>query len=63
PGTLPESVQESMTALFSANSAYLNYALDYIKETYGSIDNYLEKKVRVSKGKVILLRKLMLYNP
>ena len=60
---LPESLQESMTALFSANSAYLNYAFDYIRETYGSLDNYLEKEVRVSKGKMIILRKLMLYNP
>src|SRR5690554_5848170 len=28
-GSLPESVQESMTALLSANSAYLNFAFDY----------------------------------
>ena len=60
---LPESLQEAMTALFSANNAYLNYAFDYIKKTYGSIDNYLEKEVRVSKGKMIILRKLMFYNP
>ena len=60
---LSESLQEAMTALFSANRAYLNYALDYIKETYGSVDEYLEKEVRVSKGKKIILRKLMLYNP
>ena len=60
---LTESLQEAMTALFSANSAYLHYAFDYIRETYGSIDNYLEKEVRVSKGKRIILRKLMLYNP
>ena len=60
---LAESLQEAMTALFSANSAYLNYAFDYIRETYGSLDEYLEKEVRVSKGKKIILRKLMLYNP
>lgn len=60
---LTESLQEAMTALFSANRAYLGFAFDYIRETYGSIDNYLEKEVRVSKGKTIILRKLMLYNP
>lgn len=60
---LSESLQEAMTAFFSANNAYLHYAFDYIKETYGSIDEYLEKEVRVSKGKKIILRKLMLYNP
>lgn len=62
-GTLSESLQESVTALFSANNAYINSAFDYIKEKYGSIDNYLEKKVRVSRGKMIILRKLILYNP
>ena len=56
-------MQESMTALFSANRAYLSYAFNYIRDTYGSLDNYLEKEVRVSKGKMIILRKLMLYNP
>ena len=60
---LSETTQEAMTALFSANRAYISSAFDYIRETYGSIDNYLEKEVRVSKGKVIILRKLMLYNP
>lgn len=62
-GTLSESVQESMTALLSANSVYLNHAFDYIKEEYGSVDNYLEKKVRISRGKIIILRKLLLYTP
>ena len=62
-GVLSESTQESMTALLSANNFYLNYAFDYIKEKYGSVDNYLEKRVRVSKGKIIILKKLMLYNP
>ena len=60
---LTESLQEAMTALFSANRAYLGFTFDYIRETYGSVDNYLEKEVRVSKGKTIILRKLMLYNP
>lgn len=60
---LPEHLQEAMTALFSANRAYLNFAFDYIKETYGSLDNYLEKEVRLSKGKMSIIRKLMLYNP
>lgn len=61
--TIPEPIQESLTALFTANNAYLRYAFDYIKENYGTVDNYLEKKVRVSKGKTIILRKLMLYQP
>lgn len=60
---LPESMQEAVTALFSANNAYLNYAFEHIRDTYGSIDNYLEKQLRVSKGKITMLRKLMLYNP
>ena len=60
---LSETMQESMTALFSANSSYLSYAFDYIRDKYGSIENYLEKELRVSNGKKIILKKLMLYNP
>ena len=60
---LPESLQEAMTALFSANSAYFKYAFDYVRDTYGSIDNYLEKELGVTKGKILLLKKIMLYNP
>jgi Protein tyrosine/serine phosphatase len=59
--TLPESMQEAITAMLSVNRAYLNYAIDHIKLKYGSVDNYLEKELRVTSGKRNLLRKYLLY--
>lgn len=58
---LSESMQEAVTAMLSVNTAYLNYAIDYIKLKYGSVDNYLEKELRVTSGKKNLLRKYLLY--
>lgn len=58
----PEYFQEAVTALMSANIAYINYTIDYINQKYGSIDNYLEKELKLTSGKRILLRKYLLYN-
>lgn len=60
--TLPEYMQEAVTALLTVNSAYFTYAIDHIKQKYGSIDKYLEKELNVTHGKKILLRKYLLYN-
>jgi protein-tyrosine phosphatase len=46
----------------SVNPAYINYTIDYINQKYGSIDNYLEKELKLTSGKKILLRKYLLYN-
>jgi len=54
-------MQEAVTAMLSVNRAYLNFAIDHIKEKYGSVDNYLEKELRVTSGKKNLLRKYLLY--
>ena len=58
---LSESMQEAVTAMLSVNRSYLNYAIDYIKLKYGSVDNYLEQELRVTTGKRNLLRKYRLY--
>jgi protein-tyrosine phosphatase len=58
---LSESMQEAVTAMLSVNRSYLNYAIDYIKLKYGSVDNYLEQELRVTTGKRNLLRKYLLY--
>ncbi|MEA4916955.1 tyrosine-protein phosphatase [Proteiniphilum sp.] len=58
---LSEPLQEAVTAMLSVNRAYLNYVIDHIKEKYGSVDNYLEKELRVTSGKKSLLRKYLLY--
>ena len=58
----PEYFQEAVTALMSVNVAYINYTIDYINQKYGSVDNYLEKELKLTSGKRILLRKHLLYN-
>ena len=58
---LSEPMQEAVTAMLTVNRAYLNYALEHIKEKYGSVDSYLEKELRVTSGKRNLLRKYLLY--
>ncbi len=58
---LSEPMQEAVTAMLSVNRAYLNYAIDHIIKTYGSVDNYLENELRVTPGKRSLLRKYLLY--
>jgi len=59
---LSEPMQEAVTAMLSVNRAYLNYAIDHINKTYGSVDNYLEKELRVTSDKRNLLRKHLLYS-
>lgn len=58
---LPEPMQEAVTAMLSANRAYLNYAIEHINQKYGSVDEYLSKELRVTTGKRNLLRKYLLY--
>lgn len=58
---LSESMQEAVTAMLSVNRAYINYVVEYINEKYGSVDNYLEKELRVTSGKKSLLRKYLIY--
>lgn len=58
---MPEYMQEAVTALLSVNKAYINYAMEHIKQKYGSIDKYLEKELKVTSGKRALLKKYLLY--
>lgn len=58
----PEYFQEAVTALLRVNSAYITYAIDHIKQKYGSVDNYLTKELKLTDGKRNILRKYLLYN-
>lgn len=60
--SLPEPMQEAVTAMLNVDRAYLNFLIEYIKKTYGSMDNYLEKELDVSSGKRGLLKKYLLYS-
>jgi protein-tyrosine phosphatase len=57
----PIEVQETITALFSAQKETLKYALELLKDNYGSIDNYLEKELKLTHRKREKLKNLLLY--
>lgn len=58
---LSESMQEAVTAMLKVDRAYINFLVEHIKTTYGSVDNYLEKELDVSSGKRGVLKKYLLY--
>ena len=58
----PEYFQEAVTALLSVKPSYLNYTIDYINQKYGSIDNYIEKELKVSNNQKNFLQKYLIYN-
>lgn len=59
----PEYIQEALTAVLTVNRAYLQNTIEYVRGKYGSIDNYMEKELRVSPGKKTLLKKYLIYHP
>lgn len=60
--SLPESMQEAITAMLKVDRVYIEYMLEHIKTTYGSIDNYLEKGLNLTSGKRGVLKKYLLYS-
>jgi protein-tyrosine phosphatase len=57
----PIEVQETITALFSAQRETIKYSLELLKDNYGSIDNYLEKELKLTHRKREKLKSLLLY--
>jgi protein-tyrosine phosphatase len=55
-------IQETITALFSANREFLAYALDRIEKEYGSIQNFMEKELNLTGKKREKLKSLLLYD-
>ena len=58
---LSESMQQAITALLTVNRAYLNYAIQHIRQTYGSVSSYLETELGVTSGVRSALRRNLLY--
>ncbi|MDR3060726.1 MAG: tyrosine-protein phosphatase [Dysgonamonadaceae bacterium] len=54
------SVQKGLTALFSSHEEVLNYVFDQINKGYGSVNNYLEKKLQLTSKKREKLKNLLL---
>ena len=59
--TMPEHVQEAITAMLSVNEAYLNFAIEHIITKYGSVDRYLEKELGLTFDKKKKLNQILLY--
>lgn len=59
--TMPEHVQEAITAMLSVNEAYLNFAIEHIITKYGSVDRYLEKELGLTSEKKKKLNQILLY--
>ncbi|MDR2056711.1 MAG: tyrosine-protein phosphatase [Dysgonamonadaceae bacterium] len=55
-----QEVQETLTALFNSNREYLTYALERIEKEYGSIQNYLEKELKLTHKKREKLKEILL---
>jgi protein-tyrosine phosphatase len=57
----PIEVQETITALFSAQKETIKYSLELLKDNYGSINDYLEKELKLTHRKREKLKNLLLY--
>jgi len=53
-------VQQTLTTFFSANPQTIHYALDWIRDNYGSIYNYLEKELQLTGKKREKLKSILL---
>ncbi len=58
---LPVETQEALTTLLQANEQLFNFVYEKIKMDYGSMDNYLEKKIHFTYKKREKLQKILLY--
>ena len=54
-------IQETIIALFSANKEVFDYAFKRIEKDYGSIPDYLEKELKLTKKKRDKLKEILLY--
>ncbi|MGI6218557.1 MAG: tyrosine-protein phosphatase [Bacteroidaceae bacterium] len=61
--SMPEDVQEVITALYTSHAEYLDDIYDYIVTEYDGVENYLRKKVGVSPKELKHLRQLLLTKP
>lgn len=59
---LPKEVQEILADYFSAKPEYLQAAFDYIKEQYGSIEDFLKKCCSLDEAKIAAFRNKYLNN-
>jgi len=59
---LPESVQEAITMISTADISHLRYAISCMKKKSGSVDEYMHKELKLTPQKIAKLKDLLLYN-
>jgi Protein tyrosine/serine phosphatase len=57
----PEDIQETMTALISANKETITYIFEKITKEYGSLDDYFGKELNLTQKKRERLKEILLY--
>lgn len=58
---LPEKMQEAATVMCKADASYLQYGIASMERISGSVDKYMEEKLRLTEDKKQKLRELLLY--
>jgi protein-tyrosine phosphatase len=58
---LPEQMQEAATIICQTDISYLNYAKSCMRNKSGSIDEYMEKELKLTPEKKNKLRRILLY--
>ena len=56
-----DETQEALSLIQSADSRFLSYAREYIRQEYGSINDYLEEELGVTPDKKRQLKRLLLH--
>jgi len=54
-------VQETMTAMLSANQEVITYVIDQVAKQHGSMDKFLENEIKLTPQKRARLKEIMLY--
>lgn len=60
--TLSESRQEAFTMLTKTDLAFLKYGISCIKDTYGNVDEYMLKELKITPDKKEKLKRILLTN-
>ena len=58
---LPESVQEAITMIATADISHLRYAISCMKKKSGSVEEYMHHELRLTPQKIEKLKEILLY--
>lgn len=59
---LPESMRDAITMLSTADLSQLKYAISCMKKKSGSVEDYMQKELKLTSDKKAKLKEILLYN-